>query len=65
VPHEGASLEAATIRGFAKERLASYKLPRHVLFVEESDLKTTGSAKIKTADLRKLASERLETEGAR
>ena len=63
VLHEGASLEGAAIRAFAKEKLASYKVPRHVLFVEESDLKTTGSAKIKTADLRKLASERLEAEG--
>ncbi|MCJ2177534.1 class I adenylate-forming enzyme family protein [Novosphingobium album (ex Hu et al. 2023)] len=60
VPHEGASLDDAAIRNFAKEKLASYKLPRRVLFVEESDLKTTGSAKIKTADLRKLAAERLE-----
>jgi len=59
VPHEGVTLDDETIRGFAKEKLASYKVPRRVLFVEESDLKTTGSQKIKTADLRKLASERL------
>ena len=59
VPHEGVSLEAEAIRAYAKEQLASYKIPRRVLFVEESDLKTTGSQKIKTADLRKLASERL------
>lgn len=60
VPVEGASPAAATIRDYAKERLASYKLPRRILFVEESDLKTTGSAKIKTADLRTLATERLK-----
>ncbi|KHK91945.1 AMP-dependent synthetase [Novosphingobium malaysiense] len=63
VPHEGVSLEEAEIRAYAKEKLASYKLPRRVLFVEESDLKTTGSAKIKTADLRKLAAKRLEAAG--
>lgn len=62
VPHDGVTLEAETIRGFAKEKLASYKLPRCVLFVEEDDLKTTGSQKIKTADLRKLATERLAAE---
>lgn len=59
VPHEGASLSEQAIREYAKEKLASYKLPRRVLFVDESDLKTTGSAKIKTADLRKLATEML------
>jgi len=35
-----------------------------VLFVAEDDLKTTGSAKIKTEDLRKLASARLAAEAA-
>src|SRR3546814_7873102 len=60
VPHEGASLDEAAIRNYAKEKLASYKLPRRVLFVEESDLQTTGSSKIKTAELRKLAAERLK-----
>lgn len=60
VPMEGTSPEASDIRDFAKEKLASYKLPRRILFVEEGELKTTGSAKIKTADLRKLAAERLK-----
>jgi len=59
VPHDGVTLDDDTIRSFAKEQLASYKVPRRVLFVAESDLKTTGSQKIKTADLRALASERL------
>jgi fatty-acyl-CoA synthase len=61
---DGARPDAGAIRDFAKEKLASYKVPRRVLFVAESDLKTTGSAKIKTADLRKLAAERLEAEAA-
>lgn len=60
VPHEGVSLDEATIRNYAKEKLASYKLPRRVLFVEETELETTGSSKIKTAELRKLAAERLK-----
>jgi len=59
VPHAGAGLGEDTIKAFAKEKLASYKVPRRVLFFAESDLQTTGSAKIKTADLRKLAAERL------
>ncbi|MET1756713.1 AMP-binding protein [Novosphingobium sp. RD2P27] len=60
VPVDGASPEASAIRDFAKEKLASYKVPRRILFVAEEDLETTGSAKIKTAELRKLATERLE-----
>lgn len=62
VLHEGASLTEDSIRAFSKEKLASYKIPRRVLFFAEDDLKLTGTAKIKTADLRKLASERLEAE---
>lgn len=62
VPHDGAPLDEAGIKSFAKQKLASYKVPRRVLFFEEDQLKTTGSAKIKTADLRKLAAERLAAE---
>lgn len=64
VPHAGAVLTEETVKAFAKETLASYKVPRRVLFFAEDDLKTTGSAKIKTADLRKLAQERLAQEEA-
>lgn len=60
VPLEGKSPNADAIKAFAKEKLASYKVPRRILFVAESDLETTGSAKIKTAELRKLAAERIE-----
>jgi fatty-acyl-CoA synthase len=59
VPHEGAALDEAQVQAGARARLASYKAPRRVLFFQEHELKTTGSAKIKTADLRKLAAERL------
>jgi fatty-acyl-CoA synthase len=62
VPHEGAVLAEEEIKAYAKQKLASYKVPRRVIFVAEDELKTTGSAKIKTADLRKLASERLAAE---
>ncbi|MDB5725244.1 MAG: AMP-dependent synthetase [Novosphingobium sp.] len=62
VRHEGAVVTDEEIKAFAKLKLASYKIPRRVLFMAEDDLKTTGSAKIKTADLRKLAAERLAAE---
>lgn len=63
VPHEGETLSEDDVRAFAKQTLASYKVPRRVLFFAEEDLKTTGSAKIKTADLRELAAKRLASEG--
>jgi fatty-acyl-CoA synthase len=64
VPHEGATLDEATVRNFAREKLASYKVPRRVLFFRESDLQLTGSAKVKTGDLRILAASMLQPEAA-
>ncbi len=62
VPHEGASLEAGEIRTFLRERLASYKVPRHVLFFRAEEIALTGNAKIKSGDLRHLAAKRLRGE---
>ena len=64
VPHAGAVLTEDGVRGFAKQTLASYKVPRRVLFFAEHELVTTGTAKIKTADLRALVGKRLEAEAA-
>jgi acyl-CoA synthetase (AMP-forming)/AMP-acid ligase II len=60
VAHEGATLDEHVVRGFARAKLASYKVPRHVLLFAESELAFTGSAKVKTGDLRSLAASRLE-----
>ncbi|MEO6248229.1 MAG: AMP-binding protein [Sphingomicrobium sp.] len=60
VPHAGAVLDEESVRAFAKESLASYKIPRRVLFFSEDELELTGSAKIKTSDLKALVIERLE-----
>jgi fatty-acyl-CoA synthase len=59
VPWEGAALDEDMIKAYAKERLASYKTPRRVVFVGEEDLSLTGSAKVKTSALRELAAKRL------
>ena len=64
VPHEGAMLDEETVRNFAREKLASYKTPRRVLFFAEGDVQLTGSAKVKTGDLRNLAARTLEAESA-
>jgi acyl-CoA synthetase (AMP-forming)/AMP-acid ligase II len=60
VPLPGAAISEETVRSFAREQLASFKVPRKVLFFAEGELQTTGSAKIKTADLRKLAADYLK-----
>jgi acyl-CoA synthetase (AMP-forming)/AMP-acid ligase II len=59
VPQEGASLDAEGVRKWLRERLASYKVPRHVLFLRESEIELTGSSKIKSGDLKELARQRL------
>lgn len=61
VAHQQAALDADSIRRFARQSLASYKVPRQVLFFSDDEITITGSAKIKTADLRELASKRLAT----
>ena len=60
VLQDGASLDEEAVRNFAKEKIASYKVPRRVLFFAEKQFSTTGSAKVKTAQMRKLAAERLK-----
>ncbi|MEU1521525.1 class I adenylate-forming enzyme family protein [Nocardia rhamnosiphila] len=59
VPHTGRTLDADAIRDHLRARLASYKVPREILFFTEEDLALTGSAKIKSSDLRTLAAQRL------
>ena len=57
--HEGAKLDEEQVKAFAREQLASFKVPRKVLFLPESDFAQTGSAKVKTADLRKIVAAQL------
>lgn len=59
VLREGAALDEQTVRILAREKLASYKVPRRVLFFKDEELQLTGSAKIKTAELRQAAATRL------
>ena len=59
VLHDGILVEAEALRSFVKEQLASYKVPRRILFLDETELVQTGTAKVKTEDLRKLATARL------
>lgn len=63
VPLDNVKLTEEDIRQFAKQTLASYKIPRRVLFFTEDELQVTGSAKVKASELRELAIKRLASEG--
>ena len=54
----GALTEDEVVR-FLKARLASYKVPRKILFVTAEELSLTGTAKIKPAEARALAARKL------
>jgi fatty-acyl-CoA synthase len=59
VPHDEVILDTQQLLAFLRQRLASYKVPRHVLFFCEGEVAVTGNAKIKTGALRELAAKRL------
>ncbi len=59
VPEPGAALDETAIRAFAAKSLSSYKVPRRVIFLAESEVALTGSNKVKTAALRELVARRL------
>lgn len=58
----GTSTEDA-LRNFCRESLAAYKVPRHVIFLRDSELPRTGSGKVIKGTLRRLAAERVEAAG--
>jgi len=59
VAHDGAIVEERDVQEFLRGRVASYKIPRRVVFVSESDLEQTANAKIRVDALRALVAERL------
>lgn len=59
VLQDGTRLDEAAVQGFARQKLAGYKVPRRVLFFTHEDLAMTGSAKVRTSDLRALVSKTL------
>ncbi len=65
VAAEGVQITAEAVRAFVRERLASYKTPRRVLFLGVEDLALTGSAKIKPTELIKFATDQLRLESQR
>lgn len=60
VPMEGDSIDEAELIAFLKRDLASFKLPRRVLFFTDEDFAVTGSGKAKASDIRVKAAARLK-----
>jgi fatty-acyl-CoA synthase len=63
VPHDDVILDTKQLLAFLRQRLASYKVPRHVLFFRDEEVALTGNAKIKAGELRELAAQRLAEKG--
>lgn len=61
VPIEGAAVDETAIRGFLRERLAPYKVPRRVFVFREEELVFTGNQKVQLEPLREAALARLES----
>jgi fatty-acyl-CoA synthase len=62
---DGHRVTGDDVIAFLKAKLASYKVPRKVIFVSEADLNLTGTAKIKPAEARALAQRKLTEEVGR
>jgi acyl-CoA synthetase (AMP-forming)/AMP-acid ligase II len=60
MPQEGADIDEDGVRSFLRGRLASYKIPRRVLFFTDDDVELTGNSKIRTPELRALVMARLD-----
>lgn len=61
IPHDGAEITAEDVRDFCKDKIARYKIPRYIFFVNEYPL--TGSGKIQKFKLREMAIELCQKEG--
>ena len=59
VSEADATLDEKTVRDYLSKHLSSYKVPRRVIFLKESDMPLTGTAKVKIAPLREYATRRL------
>jgi fatty-acyl-CoA synthase len=65
VPVEGAKIDETELRGWLRERLAAYKVPKRVLAFRADEIRYTGNQKVQVAPLREAALGRLAAENAR
>lgn len=62
VPVDGVRLSDAEIVAFLKREIASFKIPRRILFFTDEDYALTGNEKIKASTVKELAIKRIEAE---
>jgi fatty-acyl-CoA synthase len=60
VLRNGHDVDEGALQKFARQTLASFKVPRKVLFFAEEELPITGSNKIRRGELRALAAARIK-----
>jgi non-ribosomal peptide synthetase component E (peptide arylation enzyme) len=60
VPVDGAAIDDTALTAHLKTQLASFKVPRRILFFTDDEFALTGNEKIKSADVRALAIARIE-----
>jgi len=61
-PHPGRAVTEDAIKEWLRGRLASYKVPRRVVFIDEAELDKTTNAKVRANAARQLALRHLEIE---
>ncbi len=59
---DGQALDEEALMAHLRERLASFKIPRKLLFFSEDEFPLTGNEKVKAGELRELACKRLGIE---
>jgi fatty-acyl-CoA synthase len=64
VPTEGSRVDEEEIRGFLRERLSAYKVPRRVLAFRADELSYTGNQKVQVQPLKEAALAKLRAERA-
>jgi fatty-acyl-CoA synthase len=61
VPEPGAPVDAAELIALCKEKLARFKVPKHVFFIDPADLPTTPTGKVQKFRLTQRAAERIRS----
>lgn len=61
VPAAGAQPSEQSLKAQLRDRLASYKIPRRIVFIAAEDVQWTPSNKVKMAEMTRLVAERLAT----
>lgn len=59
VPHQHLALDEAAITAYLKQHIASFKVPKKILFFSDQELEVTGSGKVRVMQLRERVLQRL------